>query len=195
MPNDVSQIRSKIRAQRKSVGQRSRLQWSQTACERVLELEAYKNSKRVGAFQSFDGEADPMGLMKDAIEQKKQVYVPVIIGKAKPLKFAPWHPDVEFKPNRFGIDEPVAEPADWIDGRQLDFVVTPLVAFDESCNRIGVGGGFYDRTFGFLNEPREENSVMLVGFAFELQKLDSIEPQSWDVQLDAVVTQSGVYKR
>ena len=159
-----------------------------------MQLEAFQKSKRVGAFQAFDSEADPVGLMTLAIEQGKQVYVPVVVGKAKPLRFAAWHPEVEMKPNRFGIDEPVGEPANWIDAQELDFVITPLVAFDQSCNRIGVGGGFYDRTFEFLNEPENQKSVMLVGFAFELQKLDSIEPQPWDVRLDAVVTQSSVYR-
>ena len=194
MSDEVSQIRSRIRAARNAASQRSRLQWSQTACELALQIEAFKKSERVGAYQAFDSEADPVGLMTSAIEQGKQVYVPVVVGKAKPLRFAPWHPELEMKPNRFGIDEP-ANTTNWIDAQELDFVVTPLVAFDEKCNRIGVGGGFYDRTFEFLNEPGNQKSVMLVGFAFELQKLDAIEPQPWDVRLDAVVTQSSVYQQ
>lgn len=192
-PIDVSKIRSRIRNARKAVDEQTRQAWSDSASSRTGQIEAFKNSKRVGAFQAFDGEADPVGLMSLAIEQDKQVYVPIIVGKGKPLRFAPWYPDVEMMPNRFGIDEPVGNPEHWIDAEDLDFVVAPLVAFDQQCNRIGVGGGYYDRSFAFLNEPANTNDLMLVGFAFELQKLDSIEPQSWDVRLDSVVTEFNIY--
>jgi 5-formyltetrahydrofolate cyclo-ligase len=78
----------------------------------------------------------------------------------------------------------------------LDFVITPLVAFDDSCNRIGVGGGFYDRTFEFLKHSESDVSqVALVGFAFELQRVDVIQINDWDVPLVAVATESGVYGR
>ncbi|MDB2687253.1 5-formyltetrahydrofolate cyclo-ligase, partial [Mariniblastus sp.] len=73
-------------------------------------------------------------------------------------------------------------------------VISPLVAFDEQRNRIGVGGGFYDRTFSFLKEPEQKKSIQLLGFAFELQKLTSIQPQAWDIRLDAVVTETCVYR-
>ena len=103
----------------------------------------------------------------------------------------PYNSDGE---NRFNILEPQVDQAKWISADQLDFVVNPLVAFDEQCNRIGVGGGFYDRTFAFLNEPGQASSVQLIGAAFELQKLPSIQPKEWDVRLDAVVTESRVYR-
>ena len=98
------------------------------------------------------------------------------------------------KKNRFNILEPLVDPSEFISADQLDFVVTPLVGFDERCNRIGVGGGFYDRTYAFLNEPGQIKTVQLFGFAFELQKLPTIQPQEWDIRLDAVVTESHIYR-
>lgn len=160
----------------------------------LANLDDFKFAKHVAAYLAFDGEADPMELMVGAVEQDKKVYLPIIVGKSKPLSFAPWTPTTKMIRNRFDILEPDVDRSEWVAADQLDFVINPLVAFDENCNRIGVGGGYYDRTFAFLNEPETERSVKLVGFAFELQKLDSIEPQSWDVRLDAVVTESNLYR-
>ena len=132
--------------------------------------------------------------MVSAIDQGKQVFLPMIVGRSKPLAFAPWTPSTTMEKNRFDILEPVVDSSELISADQLDFVVTPLVAFDERCNRIGVGGGFYDRTFAFLNEPERIESIQLVGIAFELQKLPAIQPQEWDIGLNAIVTESHVYR-
>ena len=81
-----------------------------------------------------------------------------------------------------------------IAGENLEFVVVPLVAFDSKCNRIGMGGGYYDRTFEFCKQNLEKRTT-LVGIGYELQKLDQITSQDWDVALDYVVTELAVYCR
>jgi 5-formyltetrahydrofolate cyclo-ligase len=73
-------------------------------------------------------------------------------------------------------------------------VLTPLVAFDLALNRIGVGGGFYDRTFAFTKMSDVADRPVLIGVAFELQKLDAIVPKAWDVRLDLVVTEDAIYQ-
>ena len=75
-----------------------------------------------------------------------------------------------------------------IEARELDFVITPLVAFDEKCNRLGVGGGYYDRSFAFLNDAASR-TVRMVGIAYELQCVAELPNADWDVRLDAVVTE------
>jgi len=194
LKNSVAEIRIRTRAARRSVDPQIRKEDSSRICKLLANLDDFKFAKHVAAYLAFDGEADPMELMVGAVEQDKKVYLPIIVGKSKPLSFAPWTPTTKMIRNRFDILEPDVDRSEWVAADQLDFVINPLVAFDENCNRIGVGGGYYDRTFAFLNEPETERSVKLVGFAFELQKLDSIEPQSWDVRLDAVVTESNLYR-
>jgi 5-formyltetrahydrofolate cyclo-ligase len=179
----------------------------------MMRLEAFRRSTKVAAILAFDGEANPIRLMVEAIQLDKQVFVPIIVAKAQPLRFAPWNPETELRTNGLGILEPAVDKSQYIEAEELDFVATPLVAFDESCNRIGVGGGYYDRTFAFLNEgvgnssnfaeTGETNgsisipkrSVCLAGFAFELQKVDSIETNWWDVPMDFVVSETSVYER
>ncbi len=216
----AKKIRNRIRAARKAVAPSDRVAWSQSICKRMVGLKQFQSADRVAGFLAFDGEADPRAAMVAAIDQGKQVYVPTIIAKGTPLKFVQWTQDCEMQKNRFNIEEPVAPKSTWIEGHELDFVITPLVAFDESCNRIGVGGGFYDRTFAFLNSnknskfssSKESNSKLtnvqsnesepviaqnssstLIGFAFELQKVACITTNDWDVGLHGVVTETTSY--
>ena len=189
----VPEIRNQLRAARRAVDAETRLANGSMVCDKVLQLDSFKKADRIAAYLAFDGEVDPMPLMVAAVEQGKQVYLPVIDGKSKPLSFAAWTPTTEQVANRFKILEPQVPRSEHLTGQNLDLVICPLVGFDQTRNRIGVGGGFYDRTFEFLNDPQNGRAVQLVGVAFELQKLESIEPQTWDVKLDAVVTEAAIY--
>jgi 5-formyltetrahydrofolate cyclo-ligase len=80
-----------------------------------------------------------------------------------------------------------------IDPDQLDLVIVPLVAFDKSGNRLGKGGGYFDRTFEFLNEAPRPKKPFLCGIAYALQALPSIEPEPWDVKLNAVITEEKIH--
>jgi 5-formyltetrahydrofolate cyclo-ligase len=189
-----NEIRGRIRAARRGVAEETRERWSAAICERVAETNWFLETNKIAGFLAFDGEADPIGLMTAAFDAGKQVYVPIILGKSKPLKFAPWSPTVGLKPNRFDILEPNVSESEWIEARDLELVITPLVAFDDSCHRIGVGGGYYDRSFGFLiDDVFEATQVSLVGFAFELQKVELIKGSKWDVPLAAVATETLLY--
>ncbi len=188
-----TQIRNRIRASRRALDPEVRLAKSVEICNRLAELDSFKSARHVAAYLAFDGEADPMELMISSVDRGKHVYLPIIVGQSEPLVFAPWTRSTTLVKNRFDILEPEVDQADLITADKLDLVVCPLVAFDETLNRIGVGGGYYDRTFAFVNQAADDKQVQLVGFAFELQKLDSIEPKPWDVRLDAVVTESQGY--
>ena len=195
---DTDTIRESIRRLRRAVPEADRNVASARICESFLGLDWFHNAKTVSGFLAFNGEADPLELMTQACQMQKKVYVPMIVGKAKSLLFSPWTPDMRMKPNRFGIAEPDVSRDQWVEPHELDFVITPLVAFDDNCHRIGVGGGFYDRSFAFLNstdsaDPGKGRPTHLVGFAFELQRVEKIDRQTWDVRLDAVVTEWKVY--
>ena len=79
-----------------------------------------------------------------------------------------------------------------IDIRRLDLVLMPLVGFDSTGSRLGMGGGFYDRSFAFLRRRQKWRKPNLIGAAFDCQKVEQIDGQSWDVPLSGVMTESGV---
>ncbi len=192
---DLKTIRETIRTLRKAIPPSDRAAATAKICERFRDLKAYQNAQMVGGFLAFDGEADPLGIMVHACKMEKKVFVPIIVARNKPLMFSPWTPQTAIRTNRFGIAEPVADPIDYVEARELDFVITPLVAFDDQCQRVGVGGGYYDRTFQFLNENKNRpRQTRMVGFALELQRVESVDHRPWDVVLDNVVTEWRVYQ-
>ena len=95
--------------------------------------------------------------------------------------------------NRFKLPEPDVTDAEMLEPESLDLVLVPLVVFDPQLNRIGMGGGYYDRSFEFRKQPGC-NVPALIGVAHELQKVDQLVPEEWDVRLDMVITDAAIYK-
>lgn len=110
------------------------------------------------------------------------------------LRFAPWSAGEPVQPNRYGIPEPVVEPTALLSPESLDLVVVPLVGFDHRCHRLGMGGGWYDRSFAFRRH--RPSPPRLVGAAFAFQQVEGALPsKDWDVQLDAVCTDLSTLSR
>ena len=104
----------------------------------------------------------------------------------------PYDPGVPMTNNRFGIAEVNLPVSQAIAVSKLDVVLLPLVAFDLKGNRLGMGGGFYDATFSHLRANK--NRPTFIGLAYELQKLESLPSDSWDLPLDGVCTESNFYQ-
>ena len=96
--------------------------------------------------------------------------------------------ETELTLNRFGIWQPLSGRS--LDVCELDVVVTPLVAFDQNGNRIGMGGGYFDRTFAFLRHRDNWLRPKLIGVAFECQQVEEISPNPWDIRLFRIFTES-----
>ena len=184
--------RKAIRESRLAVPGSYAAQASAKFVELIVDLEWYQKADRIAAYLPFNGEADPLPLMDRAILDGKKVFVPIIVAKGEPLKFEGWTRETEVRTNRFDIREPELS-ADEISPEELDVVITPLVAFDGQRNRLGVGGGYYDRTFAFLNGvASKDRQPVLIGLAYELQHIKKINAQAHDVKLDAVVSEAGI---
>ena len=103
------------------------------------------------------------------------------------LNFYHYTPGQTLVKNRFGIPEPVGNNKA-IKTKQLDLVFMPLVAFDRRGSRLGMGGGFYDRTFEFTKQSISQHSPLLVGLAHQCQQAMHLPSQSWDIPLNMIVT-------
>jgi 5-formyltetrahydrofolate cyclo-ligase len=105
------------------------------------------------------------------------------------LRFAPWKPGEPLAANRFGIPEPDVDASDLLPGDALSLVVVPVVGFDDAGQRLGMGAGWYDRTFAGRHDAPAP--PWLVGAAFAAQRVDGLDGRSWDVPMDAVCTELG----
>jgi 5-formyltetrahydrofolate cyclo-ligase len=109
------------------------------------------------------------------------------------MAFVPLRPDSRFRPNVFGIAEPVAPPGSRLRALNLDVILMPVVGFDRRGNRLGMGAGFYDRALRHRRDgSRSWRKPRLVGLAFACQETTDIVPSPWDVALDLVVTEREV---
>jgi 5-formyltetrahydrofolate cyclo-ligase len=128
-----------------------------------------------------------MPLLHRAHRQGKHIYLPVLQGRA--LQFVRFRPGLtSLRPNQFGIPEPRALPATTIAPSQLDLVLLPLVAFDSQGGRLGMGSGFYDRTFAFVQARRPRCRPLLIGLAHRLQQVAALPSEPWDVPIAGVAT-------
>ena len=105
--------------------------------------------------------------------------------------FAPLSKDSEFELNKYSIPEPVHSTHELINGESLDLVLVPLLGFDRKGNRLGMGGGYYDRSFAFKNTSNTRKPI-LMGFAYAFQEVKKLVAENWDVKLDYIATENGI---
>ena len=174
-------------AARRNLAADERARASARICDSIIRSAAFLSANRLACYLPMRDEVDPMPLIERAWRAQKRVFVPVIDGR-RTMKFCELGPGSVVTRNEFGLWEPVSRDA--IDPRRLDVIITPVVVFDDACNRIGMGGGYYDRCFRFLKKRRKWLKPKLIGVAFECQRAARIRPDAWDVSLYRVVTEN-----
>ena len=192
--NPAAELRRLKRAQRQALSENDQQQHSRALCDNLIKHKSYRYSQHVACYLANDGEIDPYVLIEHAWFANKNVYLPVLSPIKNSLYFAPYDEYSEFRLNRFNIAEPICHPSDWIKASQLDLLLLPLVAFDTNGNRVGMGGGFYDRTLAYLQHRCHWRKPTLMGLAHENQKTDHLKSQSWDIPLDYVITEKQRYR-
>jgi len=189
----AADIRQLKRRQRQSLSPQIQQQHSQSLCQNITKEKSYKNSQHIAVYLANDGEIDSALLIEHALFLRKTIYLPVLSPLKNSLYFAPYTVGDHLKLNRFSIPEPVCRPSDWKTASQLDLLLLPLVAFDDQGNRMGMGGGFYDRTLAYLRHRQHWRKPVLMGLAHEIQKVELLDAQSWDIPLDVIVTEKQTY--
>ncbi len=187
--DERSTLRTRICAQRKALTSKQ-LHKAELALMRHC-LPLVNNVKSIAGYKAINGEIAVDALLNTCAEKQATTLLPIMRGKQ--LLFAPFNKNTSFITHGFGIDEPdVAEGALW-QPMDIEAVLVPLVAFDAQCHRIGMGGGFYDRSF---TERRSQQAPpLLIGVAHACQQQPQVPNDWWDVPLDFVVTDEQVIKR
>ncbi|KHT32869.1 5-formyltetrahydrofolate cyclo-ligase [Pectobacterium carotovorum] len=183
------QIRQAVRQQRRLLTPEQQSHFAQQASERVMAHPKIIRADSVAVFLSFDGELDTSPLIQQLWQQKKRVYLPVLHPfRAGYLLFLRYAPDTELVRNRLKIMEPRLDVRQVLPLPQLDVLLTPLVAFDHQGQRLGMGGGFYDRTLQYRNYT--SRGPYPIGLAHDCQQVDALPVESWDIPLPEIITPS-----
>jgi 5-formyltetrahydrofolate cyclo-ligase len=191
----ISDHRKQLRARRHALNDEEREQRSATLCRQISRQPLFRSSQKIAAYLPADGEIETQPLIELAWRMKKQVYLPVLLPfLSNRLWFARFEPDTRLVVNRYGIAEPELIHRQRIAAHALDIVLAPLVGFDRKGNRLGMGGGFYDRSFAYLLRRKHWRKPRLIGLAYDFQQLPQLPVQPWDVPLTAVATDSDWYR-
>ncbi|HHW4680884.1 MAG TPA: 5-formyltetrahydrofolate cyclo-ligase [Xylella taiwanensis] len=184
MTDNRSTLRRQMRTHRRAIHKHARLAAAETLAERLLTLPFAPQSGAVAGYWAMDGEIT-LHQWQMRLPAQVRYCLPILAGKT--LRFAPWCPGQPLKPNRYGIPEPDVATDDTLTPEAMVLVVTPLVGFDTQGHRLGMGGGWYDRSFAFRD--RQSPPPWLVGVGFATQEVSTLPVEAWDVPVDAICTE------
>ncbi|MEA9391733.1 5-formyltetrahydrofolate cyclo-ligase [Acerihabitans sp. TG2] len=181
-------IRNHIRTQRRQLTALQQTQAASSLMNRLLADARIAAASHLALFLSFDGELDTRPLIEVFWQLGKQVYLPVLHPFCPGhLLFQRYDANTPLLKNRLRIDEPKLDVTQLLPVARLQILFTPLVAFDERGQRLGMGGGFYDRT---LRHWRRDAGFYPIGLAHDCQQVAAVPDEPWDVPLPEIVTPS-----
>ena len=189
-----TELRKHLRRKRRSLSFEQQQQASEQLALNLLKHPDLHRARHIGIYLANDGEIDPHLYIDLARRKGIHFYLPILhpVYPGK-LVFSPYFDGIRLSANRFGIPEPPFPRSRRRPAWALDAVLFPLVGFDESGGRLGMGGGFYDRTFAF-SRIRPGMAPKLIGLAHDFQKVRELPIEPWDVPLHGVVTDKGRYR-
>lgn len=183
---DRSNIRAQMRSRRRQLPYPRQLQAARQV-DRVIAAAGLMNRSRdITLYFANDGEIDPRYILQRACRRAMHCYLPVLTANNR-LWFVRYRPGEPLRNNRYGIPEPTRRHrrrSAW----SLGLVLLPLVAFDRSGARLGMGGGFYDRSFSTIRRHPAMARPRLVGLAHQCQEVASLPTASWDIPLTYIAT-------
>ncbi|MFO7338238.1 MAG: 5-formyltetrahydrofolate cyclo-ligase [Lysobacteraceae bacterium] len=192
MTQDRATLRTQLRQRRRELPAATRIAAADALAGRILALPFLPARGYVAGYWALDGEI-ALHALQLRLPAGLVYCLPVLHEPDRLLRFAPWRPGDPLVTNRYGIPEPDVAPASALPAEAMDLVVMPLVGFDAAGQRLGMGGGWYDRSFAF--RLGRAAPPWLVGAGFDVQQVPRLEPQAWDVVPDAICTETATLLR
>ena len=143
------------------------------------------NNKIIGGYYPYNYEMDILKILKVLEKKKYKISLPKI-RKKNQMNFFEWSYDEPLSISKYGIPEPISKKIIY-----PDVLMVPLVAFDDELNRLGYGGGYYDR---YLAKLFKKKKIIKIGIAYSFQKLQKIPTNKYDIRLDYIITEEKFYK-
>ena len=181
-------LRKEVRERRNSLTINQQVDAARALAERLDALTTERRTSRIAVYLTFDGELSTQATIDMFWEKGVQVYLPVLHPfRPGHLIFQQFLPTTPLVTNRLKIQEPPLSCPDILPLNQFDIIFTPLVAFDDRGNRLGMGGGFYDRTLAAL-QAAGKTKTSVIGLAHDCQQVTELPTESWDMPLDEIIT-------
>ncbi|WP_228553054.1 5-formyltetrahydrofolate cyclo-ligase [Pseudoalteromonas sp. PPB1] len=187
-------IRKSIRKLRNSLTEQQQIEASKKLTINFFQHTKPTKNARIGVYLENDGELRTNVLIQSLWSKGVDLYLPVIHPfSGVTLLFQKYEKNSPMKQNRYAILEPELNCSQICPLAQLDYLLLPLVAFDDSGNRLGMGGGYYDRTLArYYRENWQQPK--LIGLAHECQKVSALPTEAWDVPLPTIITPQHCYQ-
>jgi 5-formyltetrahydrofolate cyclo-ligase len=193
-PLSRQQLRTQLRKARRALTLPQQRQAARGLYRQLAQTPLFRRARHIALYIPNDGEIDPRMLLRAAQRRGKKTYLPVLSAWPRTkMVFQRVLPGEKFTPNRFRIPEPCVNIARQRVVWALDLILLPLVGFDELGGRLGMGGGFYDRSLAYQARRKTWQKPVLLGLAHECQKVDRLAQASWDVPLQGTVTDKRWY--
>ena len=184
------ELRRKIIGLRDQLSPEQRTEKSSRIAENLYNLPAYRDAQVIMFFISFGSEVDTRLMVEETIRRGKTALAPKALPKTReliPSEILDW--DDDLAPGAYNIPEPRQDRLRPYAPESIDLLLVPGVAFDQKGNRLGYGGGYYDRFFSLLKPE-----TPLVAMVFDLQIQPQVPVEEWDRRVDCVITEERVIR-
>ncbi len=192
---DRTLFRRELRQKRRALSTSQQKIAARHLAQQLAALPALQQAQRIALYWPVDGEIDPRALARLPHFSRHDFYLPVLRAfPASTLRFARWPRTRPQYRNRFGIPEPRGRRA--VAAQKMDVILLPLTGFDAQGNRLGMGGGFYDRTLAFKRRCGHKHSgkPLLIGLAHACQQVEKLPTENWDVSLQLIATDKQIFR-
>jgi 5-formyltetrahydrofolate cyclo-ligase len=180
-------LHKELRQTRRDIPASLRATYDEAISKHLLGLIDDQHVQSVAAYCAFDGEPDLVSVCRKLINDARIVALPVVSEDSNGvMEFHRWNIDTPLSSNQYGINEPPKSTP--MPVSDFDMLLIPMVGYDKSGNRIGMGAGYYDR---HLESIRELGTPVRVGVAYSSQEINSIKQNQWDIPLHGVVNENG----
>lgn len=199
--NSVSETEKNIRAEKKRLRQQyktlrlaqpaaQRMQAAEAIANQLVKLSEWSTANYIAGYWACGGEV-PLHVVQMRIQVPKIWCLPVVQSDYT-LRFAPWRSGDDLVSNQFGIPEPDIAPTSALDAASMSIVLLPLLAYTRNGHRLGMGGGYYDRSFAFRNP--HTSPPLLIGVAYSCQEAESLPTDALDIKLDMLINEREVVR-
>lgn len=192
---DKSTLRKQLQQRRNNLSSEEQKTYSEITCQRINKSSVFQSAKHIAFYTPVNGEISPLSLSFTHNTREKSFYLPLLSRQHEHhLFFVKINEETRYKNNIYNIPEPIYKDGDILPIEDLDLVIMPLVAADKRGNRLGMGGGYYDRSFEFKKNNKTNKNPLLMGLAYDFQIVTDLVAEDWDVPLDYLASNHALIK-